>query len=68
MRPERLRAIQVKAAGTSVPGEDEAEDGSERPGDGGVEDEAGLAGVPGGGVGPVWEGEVGELGGGFEPA
>ena len=54
--------------GSPCPGHDEAEDGADGPGDGRVEDEAGLAGVPGGGVGPVrMEVAVGELAGGFEP-
>src|SRR6266851_2476391 len=50
------------------PRHDETEEGSDDPGDGRVEDEAGFAGVPGWGVGPVGvEGSVGELSGGFEP-
>jgi hypothetical protein len=54
--------------GSPCPLEDEAEDGSDGPGEGRVEDEAGLAGVPGGGVGPAGEEvAVGELAGGFEP-
>ena len=50
------------------PWKDEAEEGSDGPGDGWVEDEAGFAGVPGGGVGPVrMQVAVLELPGGFEP-
>ena len=54
--------------GRPCPLEDEAEDGSDHPGERWVEDEAGLAGVPGGGVCPVEEEvAVGELAGGFKP-
>ncbi len=55
--------------GVQVQGHQQAEDGSEGPGDGWVEDEAGLSGVVGGGDGPLGvEVAVGELAGGFEPA
>ena len=50
-------------------GEDEGEEGAEQPGERGVEEEAGFAGVPGGGGVPVGvEGAVAELLGGVEPA
>ena len=73
------KAVQGEAAGgEGEPGvddrrggqrEDEAEDGADGPGEGWVEDEAGLAGVVGGSVGPVRvEVAVGELAGGFQPA
>ena len=49
--------------------EDEGEDGAEHPGEGRVEEEAGFAGVPGGGDVPVGvEGAVAELVCGVEPA
>ena len=55
--------------GAEGDGEDEREDGSEEPGERRVEEEAGLAGVPGGGDVPVWvEGAVAELLGCVEPA
>ena len=54
--------------GGPCPGEHEAEDGSDDPGDGWIEDEAGLPGVPSGCVGPVGvEVAVGELVGSFKP-
>ena len=54
--------------GGPCPGEEEAEDGSDGPRDGWVEDEAGFAGVPCRGVGPVRvQVAVGELAGGFHP-
>ena len=50
------------------PRQQEPEDGTEGPGQGRVEDEAGFAGIEGGSVCPMGERSVRELGCGFEPA
>ena len=57
-----------EGGGDELPGEHEAEQAAEDPGNGGIEEEAGLAGVVGGGEGPVREAAVAKLDGSFEPA
>lgn len=56
-----------KDGGDGGDGEDEGEKCSENPGEGWVEDKAWLAGVPGGGGGPVGIIAVAELVGGIDP-
>ena len=57
-----------EGCGYEGPGEEEAKDGSDSPGERWVEDEAGFAGVEGGSVGPLREGAMCKLTGGFKPA
>ena len=69
-RPAAVRASagEERSGGESARARRRVRRAPSSPGEGRVEDEAGLAGVPGGGDGPVGvEVAVAELAGGFEP-